>query len=819
MNTSHCAGILKTAVRSSLVVAVIGSVSPGAAQTPADEPQRDTRRNVIEEVTVTARRVEESLQDTPVSVAAFSPDDLTNIGASQAGDIAKYTPNLEMRKQPGSEDNYSLSIRGVAAAESALAIDPTVGIYVDGVYIARMTGLAFDIVDMERIEVLRGPQGTLFGRNTIGGAINVVTQKPRGEFAFKQQLSGGDEGYHRVHTTVDLPAIAGLAAKLSYLNNSRDGEMFSSITGDDVGASAAEAYRIALTWSPVDSLNADYIYDRLRSDNNGNGHQVSHVRPIYADPNGQFYGGQYHETAAALSSDERLSQFPITNSDPEESNSDIDGHALTVEWQATDSLTVKSISSLREWDSAARGSDFGAFPSPDDGSLCKSTDPTDYNFVTGTCLDPVPAGTPVPIFGASRESSQEQWTQELQFIGRAFDDRLAYTAGLFYFEEQAREVNPQSLVLPAAFAFSGLSPALIPANRGNSVVIQLPFFRYATDNSSYAAYGEFTYTPITDLDITLGVRYTVDKKETTLTNTLDATTTNPAGTVKTVTDDDEWNNFNPQLTVNYRWSPALSTYAKAATGYRSGGYNVRVRTSDAFRTPFDEEEVTSYELGFKSDLFDRRLRFNGAVFHMIYSEQQVAAFEAGSGGASTNIVNAGKSTNSGVELEMIWLPVTGMRVTASYGYLKVDFKEFETGVVDPVTGQPTGENRDISDTASTDRYAPDHSGSLAVEYQFTPWRWGQLTLRADATYTDRITFHPQLNLFDASDAHTLVNARATLGNIDVGDGSLSFAAWGRNLTDEEYRDFGIDFGVVGFAMNTYGHLRSWGVDAVYRFGR
>lgn len=801
---------------------VAGFSANGWAQGPEAPDRPDRRASAIEEVIVTARRVEESLQDTPISVAAFSQSDLEQLGATEVGDIARYTPNLEMRKLPGSQDNYSFAIRGISSAESALAIDPTVGVYVDGVYIARSTGLAFDIVDMQRIEVLRGPQGTLFGRNTIGGAINVVSQKPQGALALKQQLGAGNRGRQRVQTTLDTPRVGGVAAKLAYLSTSRDGLVASSIDGRDIGQAEAQAARLALNWETSDTFSLDYSYDWSRRESQPNLHQISKVRDVYADPDARFYGGQYHESAEAGSSSERLGKLPINSTEDDESNSDIDGHALTVEWDLDAALTFKSLTSYRDWSSDADNTDFGSFPSPADGSLCSSPNPDDYAFLIGECINPVPAGTLVPIFGASRSSEQQQWTQEFQFIGSALQDRLRYTAGLYYFEEQAEEVNPQQLVLPAALIFSGVNPALGPINRGNSLVIELPHFRYSTDNKAYAAYADFTYTPLPRLDVTLGFRYTVDEKEIELTNTLDRDGDNPAGVLKTVTDSNRWNNFNPALTLNYRWSEELSTYGKVVTGYRSGGYNVRVFTSSGLKTPFNEEEVVSYEIGWKSDLLDRRLRFNGALFFTEYSDQQVAAFEAGAGGASTNIVNAGESVNSGLELEAIWLPFAGMKISASYSFLDVDIKEFITGRLDPDTAFATnpGVNEDISDTASTDRYAPDNSGALAVEYQLAPWRWGQLMLRADLSYTDRITFHPQLNKFDSSDAHTLLGARATLADIPAGrDGNLRLSLWGKNLTNEEYREFGIDFGIVGFAMNTYGELRSYGLDIVYEFNR
>ena len=792
----------------SVLTAVLTSIPLVSMAQPADN-----RSATIEEVIVTAQKVEESLQDTPVSVAAFSQDDLEQIGVSEASDVAKFTPNLTMRKQTASQDNYAIAIRGVSSGETALAIDPTVGIYHDGVYIARSTGAAFDIVDLQRIKVLRGPQGTLFGRNTIGGAINIITQKPRGEFAFKQGVSYGARDSRRYQTTIDTPALGDVAAKLSFLRTSYDGEYRSLYGGGQLGQGESNAFRLAVNWAPTEQFMLDYSYDKSDRENNPNTQQLSFVRPGHV-----AVGGAIFRQAAAYADDDRVSQLSVRNSRSGVAYSDIDGHSLTAEWVFSENLTMKWIGSYREWDSGTEATDFGSFPS--DGA---SVYDTTGRYAAGSgFFNPVliPAGALVPTFDALRESAQRQNTHEFQFIGNAFDSKLNYIAGLYYFEEKAEETNPQFFTLPAPIAYGSVGgpPAGItgtfPFGVGADVFLGSPFFAYETDNSSWAAFGQFTYTATTNLDITLGLRYTEDEKETVLTNQFGASG------VQTYTDDDSWTKFNPSLTVDYRWNEQLSTYAKVATGYRSGGYNVRSSSEADFRNPFDEEDVVSYEIGWKSDLLDRRLRLNGSIFHLEYSDRQIAQFAAGSGGASTVIVNAGESTTTGLEVEGMWQVTQGLRLIASYGYLDLEYDEVITGEVNRVTGFPTGVNRDIADDANTNLYAPENSASLAVEYEFAPWSFGQLRLRADAYYTDEISFHPQFDLYDESDEHHVVNARATLADIPMGrDGTLKLSAWGKNLENKEYRDFGIDFGSLGIVTNTYAPLRSWGLDIVYEFNR
>lgn len=808
-----------TMQRSLMAAAIVSAIT--AIPTAATHAQ-ERRSTVIEEIIVTARKTEESIQDTPISIQAFGTRELESIGAYEPDAVANYTPNVRMQKQTSSQDNYSYSIRGVSSGETALAVEPTVGLYIDGIYIARSTGAAFDLVDLQRIEVLRGPQGTLFGRNTIGGAINVISEKPRGELAFKQLLSAGNYGYKRSQTTIDTPKFGDFSARLSHMYSEKDGWLKSSYNGSTLGDRESEAYRLALRWTPTDTLTADYTYDRSERENNSSLEQFAHIRDTYASPSSGTYGGPLYQQAQQYASQHRRNRIPVTVDD-RDSFSDITGHSLTVEWQANDDLTIKSITAYREWRSGVDSTNFGAIVA--DGTTLFDLAATIGSVLGGGGPVAIPAGQITPLFGASRRSSQNQFTQELQFVGSALDERLQYNAGLYYFEEKAKEDNPQRFILPTYVLFNSASliplqgavfPELPNNGFGTSMVTGSPF-AYSTDNQSYAVYGQFTYTVIDDLDVTLGLRYTWDKKKTTLTQNF-----SDLGHIATISDNDSWTQFNPSLTIDYQWTPDISTYFKIATGYRAGGYNARATTTTSFRSPVDEEEIISYELGWKTDWLDRSLRFNGAIFYMDYDDRQIAQFEAGSGGASTNIFNAGSSSAEGVELDVIWIPLPGLRLTAGYGYLKVKYDEFITSRVDPVTAFPInpGVNEDISSDASRYLYAPEHSAVLAADYEFEPWSFGQFSVRVDATYVDDFVYHPQLNLYDGTKAHHLINARATLANIPLGpDGRLKVSAWGKNLENKKYREFGIDFGTLGFAVNTYNEPRAWGLDFVYEYNR
>jgi len=780
----------KSLIASAVAVAVS---APAVAQ---------DRASALEEVIVTAQKRSESLQDTPISISAFSQDTLEAIGVTEADQIADYTPNLQMGKQIGSNDNVAFNIRGVGAGETSVLSEQTVGLYMDGIYIARNTGSAFDIVDLERIEVLRGPQGALYGRNTIGGAINLITQKPADEFGFKQKFTAGNRGRFVSNTSVDTGKLGDFAAKLSYNRKEVDGGVKNSVHGNDLGHSESDAYRIALRWTPSDEVTVDYTYSNSERTGNASYDQISHIRGT-----AQAIGGSIYQQAAAAASQDRVSQVSKgLSSEDDSSYSDIDSHSLTIQWDLDNGMVFKSITSHREWESGVDDTDFGSYPS--DGSTIDFASPGFR----------VPVGDYVSIFSAERLSENTQFTQEFQLQGSMLDDRLDYTVGLYYFEEESDEDNPQTVLLPAAFMVGTIPGVefLCDINSGpatcvgNSIKLgPTPFF-YGAENDSTAVYGQFIYAATDALDITLGLRYTKDNKEVYLRN--NNFSTNP---------DDSWSNFSPSLNLNYQINEDVSVYATYSTGYRAGGYNARASSEADFNQNFDEETVTNYEAGIKSDWFDSRLRVNASIFHLEYDDAQVSQFKAGAGGASSIISNAGALESDGIELEITALPIDGLMITAAYGYVDAQYTEFYSGRTDPVTAfaapsaaADAAGNEDISDVATV-ASSPNNSGSLIVSYDFEPTDWGQWRMQVDGTYTGDIVFHPQLNLYDRTDDQTRINARLTLSDIPVSKGNLSVAAWVKNLNNEAHREWGIDFSTLGLVISSYSELRSYGIDIVY----
>jgi iron complex outermembrane recepter protein len=773
----------------------------------AQEPEQ-RRAMVLEEVVVTAERREASLQQTAISIAAFDEEMLRSIGAIESSDVSDYVPNVEMVKTAVSTSALAISIRGVASGESSLATDATVGVYVDGVYLGRNSVAAFEIVDLERIEVLRGPQGTLYGRNTTGGAINVITHKPTGEFGLVQDLSFADYDYFRSATSINTPSFGDFAAQFSFSHTERGGIAKSSYTSEELGDYEVETWRAALRWTPGDALTIDYVYDHYQDKTNVNLAQLSHVRPSHV-----AVAGDHYQQALAASSSERLNHLPFADSSKDQ-DFDMDGHALNIGWDLGPAL-LRSITSYREWDSTFDSAGFGEFPT--DG-VSVLTD--DYN---GTA---VPAGVLVPTFDTfpAGDSDHKQWSQEMQVIGSALNDRLDYTLGLYYFHEEARQFDPQAYAYPATLALEGedLPDFLLQFIcggdcLGKSFLLTAPDFEFSTDNDAYAAFGQFEYALSDSWSAILGLRWSKDEKKSTLMNEFA-----DIG-LETVTGKDSWDNFNPAFTLTYQLNSDAMLYGKVATGYRAGGYNIRATTSTSFLDPVDEENIVSFELGGKSEWWDRRLRLNGAVFHYQYEDRQVNQFEAGTGGASSIVVNAGEMDVTGLEVELTVLPTEGLMLQLNYGYLDPEHKEFITTVTNPVTGFPVTDESgdplvtDISDFAATNVYSSEHSGSAIIQYTFPMTSFGTVVAQLDATYRDEMTFAYQNNLYDSADSQTLLNGRISLLDIPMPAGELGVALWGRNLTDEEVREWGIDFGQLGYAFNGYREMRTIGFDLNYRY--
>lgn len=756
----------------------------------------------IDKIVVTARKKEESLQEAPLSISALTADDIEGLGIQETDDIMALAPNLYITQTPGSSANIGVSIRGVGGAEPLLTRDTGVAIYVDDAYIARTAGAVFDLVDLERVEVLRGPQGTLYGRNATGGAVKFISRKPGEEFGFKQTFSLGRFSQLLSRTRVDSGLIGdtGLSSSFSFLYKERDGYVDNRLASDedDPGAYETKAFRLSLNWAASEDVNVSYAFDYSDLDGAPPAFQLFGINPTLA---GALAAGG--------------SSFPAANTDRQENISldadgrslhEITGHNLTIEWELGDFL-LKSTTTYRDWENEERGTDL-------DGSanlLIATLNPGTFGFI--------PAA-PTQIFAATGTKEQDQITQEFQFSGN-ITESIDFVAGFYYFKEEFEEFNPQSFVFP----FSPFAPPLNFNGLFNSTLA------YDGENSSWAVYANATWVITDSIAASAGLRWSRDDKEFTLFSTAASMITGI-----TTKSDDDWSNLDWSFDLSWAITEDINSYFRVATAFKSGGFNPR---SGALSTNgFEEETITNYELGLKSRFLDGRLQVNTAVFFSDYEDLQTDQFAAGTGGATSITVNAGQAEITGFELEIKAQPTENLGFYLNYGYQDMDYDEFETR--HPGSGQVL----DIANDAIF-AYRPEHTLASGIEYLMPVGDGMELSFRVDARYVDDLAWHAtpdsivdsasavaSLTPFNdcgsftdgtsaaciAEDGYALVDVRLTLSNIQVSERmTAKVALWGHNVLDKAYIESGIDFGALGFGGARFGAPATWGVDVTFEY--
>jgi len=724
---------MKSVHQHPLAQAVVGVLLAGSSSVLA---QGDARTTMLEEVIVTAQKRAESLQEAPISMAAFSSQRLDNMGFTDIGDLQHSVPNLSMREMPSSKAAMRTYIRGVGNNDAQASQDPAIAIYLDGIYIARSTGLIAELTDVERIEVLRGPQGTLYGRNATGGAINIHSRAPAGEFGLKQKFTAGNRGLWRSQTIVDLPEVADLSAQLAYVRGAVDGWVKNRGEGVDFNQEKREALRLALRWQPLDELTIDYAYDRSSLD----------------------FGSHFQQTLMPSSvPGVPWSHKRIRSATPampfEESHLRISGHSLITEWSASDALTIKSLTGYRELKERLY-QDYGPNPL-----------------------------APHMFANAPYDTDQDQFSQEFQFLGQLDGTGLDYVAGLYYFEESAKEVISDY-----------------------TMNIPLQDRKTRMENSAWAAYGQLTWTPpILDhrLHLTAGARYSEDKRKI----RGDRTGYVTGESFSNERASHSWDNWSYSLIASWDVSDTSSAYAKYTQGYRTGGFNGRAELASVLQQKVDEELVDSVEVGYKAQWLDNRLRTNLAVFAMDYDDMQLS-FADDQDVSKVTFFNAARARISGAELDLSAVLFEGMVANFQYAYLDADIRR----VKDPYTGERARGYRLPS--------APRSSYSFDLDYSLPTPSIGILRANLNYSWRDKVATTANIGMAPESQisSYGLVNARVALSEIPlVTTGNLELAVWGRNLEDKQYL---VD-NVTGFPwsrlLGVFGEPRSYGVEVMYHY--
>jgi iron complex outermembrane receptor protein len=754
-----------------LSVACMATATPAFAQGGDAAPQQEGRAQSgtgIDDIVVTARRREESVQTAPVSITAQSGALLTQKNIVNVADLATSTPGLGIRRSSNTPSASVITIRGQVQSDPNITSDPSVGVYIGDMYVARAYGVLGDLLDIERVEVLRGPQGSLFGRNTIGGAIRIIPKKPDVSDGFTGFINGGLGNFsaRSISGAITVPVVEDkLAIRYAGSYRRRDGYATGFIVAEPnitpidsvkMNDYERETHRLSLSWRPADNFRFDlsgYLYH-----SNDNGAMVANINGDVTRVNLATFQSTFNN------SPQRANDFysvliPVTNRDngrPSSSNTTkyIQG---TAEYDLTDALTAKlTLSALK-------------------------TKATTINLNTsGVVTDAVALFE----FTPTTFQRQNQKTAEFQLLGKSFDEHLDWILGAYYFKEKGIELN------------AGYTKVL--GNLGGSV----DFDATATNSSkSTFAYGDISLTD--RLSVTLGARYTWDTKALLGRNRFtfsrlciyspgpNITAPQPpvANGPCLLDRSDNFDYFTYDTGISYKIANDIFLYAKANNGVRSGGQQPRA-VNFASSTVFDPDKAFNYEAGIKADLFDRHLRINASGYHVNYQnvQQQIILAPPVTPTTTTQIVNLGNAKINGFEVETTARPVDGLTLEANLAYVKVKY-------ANPLTVQ---------------RFTPNWQYTLAATYDFRLGDEDKLRLRADynhisSFYMAQVVTDPKLP------GYGLLNLRASYL---IGE-KYNVSLYMTNVTDKEYYTSGIISG--NLAPSGVGEPRMYGAEFTYNF--
>jgi len=709
----------------------------------------------IGDIIVTAQRRETRLQDTPIAITALSADNLSQRGVTTVNDLAATVPNLTSTTGPQGSSDANFFIRGVGQFDVIVTNDPGVGVYVDGVYLGRTVGAMLDAGDIARVEVLRGPQGTLFGRNTLGGAISVTSKAPElGGFGATARALYGSRDRIEIDGSINAPLGDIAAFRLYGFHREQDGFATRVFDGVKFGRTDRWGGRAQLLLEPADglsiTLSADYSLDRSNPAPSVN---LAAVPAPFFPPD--------------LANDRSDDFYTVFNSNRPDARNEVYGFTGTIAYEFG-GATLKSITAYRKLD---------GFSTSD------------------------PDGTGYRLYDQNVFTHQKQFSQELQIAGKAFSDRLTYLIGAYYFHERADQVLD--------LCFAPITP--VPTERFNACNTWTQGNDQTTD--SYAIFGQASYGLTDALSLTLGGRYTWEDKAIVSTQFFDF---RPAGTpfnpmpgapppglrivapiVTGLTDTVSFKQFTPKIGVEYKPSPDVLLFASYAKGFRSGGFNGRLIAPQASVPTYAPDTNDAFELGFKAD-FTRNLRLNVTAFYSKYEGIQQTISDPV---VQFRVANAGDAELYGFEAELTTVPVTGLSLNAAVGYTSSEFKNVPAAV-GPINGNRLP-------------FSPEWTVALGAAYELPVGGGVTVTPRTDFRYQSRTFFSPFNLPFEQQAPYGLLSARVTVAGLAEG---LSLQVYGENLTDKEYFVFGQNaLAAQGVAYNYLGRPREFGILASFTF--
>lgn len=740
--------IAKTALMAGAAWGALSTIA--LAQDAAPQQQA----NAVEDIVVTARRTEESAQTTPLAVTAFNAETLQRQGALQVTDLQGAVPNLNIVQGRGSSNSTNIYIRGVGQPDALQTFDPAVGVYVDDVYYSRIRGTQFDLLDLERIEVLRGPQGTLYGKNTIGGALKLVSRRPGQEFRARASAAYGSYDLIDIQGAVSGPITDTLAFGLSALHSQRGGYVTDPVTGAEYNDKNTTAVRGSLAWDPASNLRVDFAADWSRDDAGLTvGQATSNLYSILGVPIRNFPNPlpQYDFRTRVTPGLPNLTELSHW------------GGSLRVEWDLSDSLTLKSITGYRE---------------------LETTDYIDFD------------ATELSISEALVDVSQQQRSQEFQLT---YDSGpLTAVAGAYYLREEVsshQEAYANDL-LGAAFANS-------------------PFTRTiddALETTSKAAYANVSFAVSDQLRVSGGIRRTEEEKDyIRSTSTFYALLPAFNATYPFAPPVGEYDDTSLAASIDYQPDPDTLWYLRYSEGFKSGGFNGRAN-SISESSEYDPETAESWEIGFKATRWDNRLRFNAAYFITDYRNFQARVSGTDidpitkAPSPKLSILNAGGLSLSGLEIETVLVPIPGLQLDAQIGYLDADYTDFADAQFTAFGG---------SRAFQVPAFSPKWTARYGAQYEAILGDGSSITVGGAAKFRSRMALAVDNTILNTNvelpgmfqDDYWTYDARVVWSDPAS---RYTVGLYGQNLSDEVYKTDAQEFSTVGGIRTAYyGAPRTW----------
>ncbi len=806
---------------------------------------------MIEEVVVTAQKRAENVQDVPIAISAFTGTALKERAVADVSSLSNLAPNVTFdggTPFSGSTAILAAYIRGIGANDFAFNLDPGVGIYLDGVYLARAVGANQDLGDVERIEILKGPQGTLFGRNTIGGAVSIVTHEPGDQFRLNGEVTGGSYKLFQVRGLVDVPIVENLNSSLAFSVKRRDGYMeripfpgvasfnnppTTSFKGigykgglGDEGGENNWSVRGKVVWKDGGPFRLSLSGDYSLTDQEAMPNTLIKTVPF-------VFAGTYNCALTATVSPacgggppsfaystgvaglfglfDLPSSFGVNvDSNPSNDRVPYDDRFLTGNIDKS-YATADNFSKIRNWGLAANAS----YDLTANLQLKSITAYRDLAWRTGVDLD----GSPLNFLQLTEQQMQHQFSQEFQLLGNALDKKLNYVLGAYYFQE-------------AGFShdFVNFAEGLLEVDGRNNL---------KTKNGAVFAQIDWRINDL--IGITIGGRYTKEKKEFEGFQTdsngltykiLQAVGVPPCASLTPISEacriaagfpnpgqplryyiagiqKENFDNFSPKVGVQLHPAENLMIYASWSKGYKTGGWTTRLSNPLPYAPTFGPEKATSYELGLKSQWLQRRLQLNAAVFQTDYNGIQLT-FEQG---VSPTIQNAGDARIRGFEVEVVAAPVSGLTINGSVGYLDAVYTKVDPGAAVAPNPDPVFGNYGVYVGATLPK-TPKWKFNFSPRYELSLGGRGRLILLADYTYTAKMKNDTEGYFLTGRPSTNIVNASV---EYEEPEGRWDIVVGGTNITNDRYLVTGQAQLAGGQIYGTYNRPAEWYTRFQFKF--